>query len=227
MPNFDSPIGSKRFSGQPLKELDIPDETGEYPSEEQAVMRMRGPAMHGTQPPVDLNSALAFQQRMQQETPEERLELERQIREARDAKRTGKVRLNEGAKRRIEMLLGMTRTTREADVAGNKFGFQSLRAEEMRQAIMAAAEFDGTVQSPFEIRRQLIARSITHVAGLDIAQFVGSNELDARLQFVDALDEALLNRLYDEYLILVRESKDKFAIKSEADAQEVIEDLKK
>ena len=230
MPNFDSPIGSKRFSAQPLKELDVPDETGiEYPTEEQQVpaMRMRGPAMHGSQPPIDINSAMAFQQRMQQETPEDRLEMERQIREAREAKRTGKTRLNEGAKRRVEMLVGMSRTIREAEIGGNQYALQTLRSQEMRQAIMAAAEFDGTVQSPFEIRRQLLARSLTHVAGLDIAQFVGTTELEARLALIDELDEALLNRLYDEYLAMVKESREKYTIKTDADVQEVVEDLKK
>jgi hypothetical protein len=97
----------------------------------------------------------------------------------------------------------------------------------MREAIMAAAEFDGTVQSPFEIRRQLLARSLVQVAGLDVAQFVGSNELGARLELIDDLDEALLNRLYDEYLEMVRESREKYTIKSEQDAKEVVEDLKK
>lgn len=221
MPNFESPIGNKRFAGQQLRELDVPDESGPpiVPS---------GGRLGGYAPP-DIDAAISYQEQLDSRSDEDRhmLEVERQMRAARDAKRTGKVRLNDGAKRRIEMLLGMTRTTREVDIAGNVFGFQSLRAEEMRQAIIAAAEFDGTVQSPFEIRRQLIARSLTRVAGLDIHQFIGSNELDAKLQFVDELDEALLNRLYDEYLALAKESKDKFAIKSDADAQEVVEDLKK
>lgn len=229
MPNFDSPIGKKRFEGQQLKEFDVPDETGiEYPTEEQQVpvMRMRGPAPHGPQPPIDINSAMAFQQR-QGPSAEEMADFERQVREAREAKRTGKVRLNDAAKRRVEMLLGMTRTTRQADVGGNKYAFQTLRSEEMRQAIMAASEFDGTVQSPFEIRRQLLARSITHVAGLDIAQFVGSNDLAARLQLIDELDEALLNRLYDEYLEMVKESREKYAIRTDAEVKELVEDLKK
>ena len=39
-------------------------------------------------------------------------ELEQQFREAREAKRLGRERLNDGARRRIEMLIGMTRGTR-------------------------------------------------------------------------------------------------------------------
>jgi hypothetical protein len=41
------------------------------------------------------------------------------------------------------------------------------------------------------------------------------------------MDHYLLGRLYDEYLEMVKEARDKYAIKNETDAQEVMEDLKK
>ena len=155
------------------------------------------------------------------------LEIEKEIRAAREARRTGKERLNDGAKRRIEMLVGMTRSTREVDLEGNKFILQTLRSREMREAILAASEFDQTVQAPFEMRRQLLSRSLNQVAGVDVAQFVGSDSLDARLALIDDLDEALLNRLYDEYLLLARESREKFSVKTKDEVKELADDLKK
>lgn len=228
MPNFDSPLGSKKVPGQPLREFEVPDET-----EENVVMRRRGPSMHGPQSPVDLNAAMEFQSRLQAEAMpqviqgEEDAELERQIRAAKEARRTGKERLNDGAKRRIEMLVGMTRSTREVEIEGYKYIFQTLRSKEMREAIMAASEFDNTVQSPFEIRRQFLARSIIQLAGVDTSQFAGSNSLDAKLDLIDQLDEPLLNRLYEEYLALVKESRERYAVKNVQEMKEVVEDLKK
>lgn len=222
MPNYESSISSKKFAGQPLRELTIPDESG-YSEESAPIMRQRGPALHGSQPPIDPNIALAYQKRLESENAD----IERQITEAREAKRLGRERLNDGAKRRLEMLLNMTRTVREVDLLGNVFVLQSLSGVETREAYMVASEFDNTVQSPFEIRRQLLARSLISVAGVEIVQFVGSTSLDAKLQLVDHLDESLLNRLFDEYSELVRESKDKFAIKTPEEAREVVEELKK
>lgn len=226
MPKFKSPLGDKEFAGQGMKEFDVPDETDENMS---PIMRQRGPSLHGSQPPVDIEAARAYQNRLQQSDMsfDEASDIERRIKEAREAKRTGRERLNDGAKRRIEMLVGMTRSTREIDINGNLFVLQTLRSGEMRQAIMAAAEFDGTVQSPFEIRRQLLSRSLSQVAGVETAQFVGSPDLEAKLQLIDDLDEALLNRLYNEYLFLVDDARNKFSIKSVEEAQEVVEDLKK
>jgi len=227
MPKYNSPLGNKQFDGQSLPEYDVPDETEQY---DQPVMRSHGPSMHGSQPQVDIATAIAYQNRLQEaQEPafDNSLEIEREIRQAKEAKRTGRERLNDGARRRVEMLVGMTLSTREVNLEGNVFVLLALRSKEMRAAIMAAAEFDGTVQSPFEIRRQLLARSLSTVAGVEVAQFVGSNTLDAKLQLIDDLPEALLNRLYSEYLILVQEAREKFSVKSPAEAEEVIADLKK
>lgn len=229
MPNFKSPLGNKQFTGQPMREFDVPDESEQQYPEMNPVMRNRGPSMHGTQfnGPVDFNSINSIQQRLAQESVEDTAELERQIKEAKMARRMGKERITEGAKRRIEMLVGMTRDTREVVLENNTFILQTLRSKEMRDAIMAASEFDGTVQFPFELRRQLLSRSLVQVAGVDIMQFIGSDTLEAKLEMVDDLPEPLLFRLYTEYGILVKDSGDKYSIKSAEEAQEVAEELKK
>lgn len=221
MPEFKSSLGSKSFAGQQLQEFDVPDE-----GEQNYSAPPRGRQFSNS--PPDMDSIREFQNRIEAEQQQQDTgEFERQIKEAREVKRSGKERLNEGARRRIEMLIGMTRTTREVELLGNVYILQTLRSKEMRDAIMIAAEYDGSVQSPFEIRRQLLGRSLVQVAGVDVAQFIGSDTLDARLEFMDRLDESLLNRLFDEYQKMVDESRDKFALKTAADAQEVVEDLKK
>ncbi len=226
MTTFDSPIGKKKIAGPQMKELDIPDESGYSEEYEESPIKRR---QQSPQMPMDMGAIRDFQNKMQfgNEGNEDLNDIERDFRQARDAKRNNKERLNEGAKRRIEMLIKMTSSSREVDIEGNIFILQTLRSKEMREAIMAASEFDGTVQSPFEIRRQLLARSLSHIAGIDAAQFVGSNDLESKLAFVDELGESLLNRLYDEYLTLVKESRDKYSVKNDADVKEVLEDLKK
>jgi hypothetical protein len=208
MPGFDSPISNKRFAATPLKDVEVPDESSNMPE-------------------VDERAIHEFQERMQREQRRDPREIEREIRAAKEARRTGRERLPEGAVRRLEMLLGMTNTTRVADIGGNEFVFKSLQAKEMRAAIMAASAFDNTVQSPFEIRKQFLARSLIKIAGVDFEQFIGSTDLESKLIFVEELDEALVNRLYDEYLALAKEARDKFAIKNSEDAKSVVEDLKK
>jgi hypothetical protein len=228
MTTFDSSIGKKKIAGPQMRQLDIPDDSdysGEY--EESPVKRRP----QQNQVPFDMNAIRDFQNKMQFGNPdgeEDPNDIERDFKQAREIKKSnGKERLNEGAKRRIEMLIKMTSDSREVDINGNIFILQTLRSKEMREAIMAASEFDGTVQSPFEIRRQLLARSLSQIAGVDASQFVGSNDLESKLAFVDELGESLLNRLYDEYLILVKESREKYSIKNDADVKEVLEDLKK
>lgn len=226
MGSFDSPIGKKNFKSAALREVDIPDETGyNAPSYQEPVVRRR------QIPNVNIDAIRDFQAQMQQqETPtydRDPADVEREIRQAKADRRSGRERLNDGAKRRLETLLGMTRGTREVDIMGHVFVLQTISSGEMRVAIMIASEYDGTVQSPFEVRRQLLGRSIIKIAGIDSAQFVGSNNLEDKLAVIDELGEAILNKLYDEYLSLNKETEQKYAIKTAEDVKQVVEDLKK
>jgi hypothetical protein len=229
MVGFDSPIGSKRFGNMKMQEFDVPDETGyssNPPMEDvEPVVRRRTP------PNVNIDQIRDFQAQMQREEmpvfEQDPTEIERQVKQSRRDKISGKNRLDAGAKRRIEMLVGMTRVTRAVTLEGNVFMLKSLRSKEMREALMLASEYDGTVQSPYEIRKQLLSRSITQVAGVEIEQFLGSNDIEAKYEFVDLMDESLLNRLYTEYLSLVREAGEKYAVKTEEDVKEIVNDLKK
>lgn len=223
MPSFDSPLGNKKFASTALRELDVPDESEFNQDNIVNPVARRKAAM----PPLDERSIQNFQNRLQQEEEQDPAELEREFREARRAKIFGKERLNEGAKRRIEMLLRMTRTDHEVNIAGNTFILQTIQSKSMRDAIISASEYDGTVQGPFEVRRQFLARSIVSIAGVDFDQFVGSKSLESKLEFIDEMDEPLLNRLYDEYLKMHEKAKNKYAIKNEAEAMEIVEDLKK
>lgn len=224
MPKFESPLGNKQFAGQPMKEFDVPDESGYTPPQSHS--------HHPNQQNYVLDEAALrdFNARMNPTAVSKQREIsdvEKQVREAKNARRLGLERLSDGAKKRIEMLLGMTKLTRTVDIDGNQYVLQTLRSRETREALVAAAEFGGTVQFPYETKKQFLGRALIQVAGIDIEQFLNSNELEARLEFVEDMDHSLALRLYKEYVILSEESEKKYAIKTEAEVKEVVEDLKK
>jgi hypothetical protein len=205
-----------------MRDVSIPDDSGyEQPPQRQ----MRTP--HEPIPQFDERSMREFQGQMQQPGVREMSDIEKEIHTAKKAKREGKERLSDGARRRIELLIGMTRLTRDVDIDGQMYKLQTLTSQELRDAIVATAEFDGTVEFIFETRRQLLGRSLTVVAGVEIDQFLNSRELDDRLYFIELLDHALLIRLYNEYVTLSKDAQDKYSPKTEEQVKEVVEDLKK
>jgi hypothetical protein len=163
----------------------------------------------------------------QQPTTREMTAEEEAILAAKKAQREGKQRLSEGARRRIEMLIGMTRLTKNVEIEGQLYKLQTLTSQELRDAIVGAAEFDGSVQFIFETRKQLLARALTMVAGVEIEQFLYSDDVQDKLFFVEQMDHALLLRLYNEYVALANEAQDKYGLKTEIQVKEVVEALKK
>lgn len=138
-----------------------------------------------------------------------------------------KERLSDGAKRRIEMLCGMLRLTRIVKFNENEFLLQTLKSGEIRESLSKSVPFDGTFHFAYEIRRQLLSRSLSKISGIDVCDFIGSDDINLKLKFIDELDEDFLNRLYIEYNELTKESREKYSIKTEEEVKEVIEDLKK
>lgn len=219
MSGYDSPLGKKNFNSQPLKEFDVPHED-EYPYKRNSLPQM-----------PDMASLNSFTQQMSEDSEQQLADVERQVKIDRQSKASGKIRLNEGAKRRIEMLIGMSRLTKDVLIDGKTFSLRTLSSKEAREVIIACSEFDGTIQFVFEIRRQTLAMSLIKIEGIDIANFLGvvdaSKLKDYSLELIDSLEEALLLRLYNEYNKLSQESTEKFSIKNEFDSKEVVEDLKK
>lgn len=228
MSGFDSPLGKKSFGAPQMREFNVPDESGYAgpPMENDEPVVRRRPT-----PQVNADQIRDFQAKMQREQmpeyDEDAAEIERQIRQARKEKISGKSRLDDGAKRRIEMLLGMTRSYRRVEVGDVTFDLQTLKSKEMRESLMVAAEYDGTIQGPFELRRQLLARSISKISDIDFANFIGTTDIEGKLQFIDAMYEPLISRVYEEYLALAKEAREKYSIKTAQEAKEVLEDLKK
>jgi hypothetical protein len=223
MAKFESPLGAKPISSPQMREFTVPDESGYSPPQQ----RPRDTSV----PIFDDTAFQEFAAQMQTQAPMRQAqpsELEQQFAEAKRLKREGKERLSDGAKRRIEMLIGMTRLTRDVEIGGHVYRLKTLSSKDLREALSIASNFaDSNVLFIFETRKQILARSITIVAGVDIDQFLNSNELTDRLAFIDELDHTLLIRLYNEYNIMAKESQDKYVLKTEEEVQEVLTDLKK
>ena len=225
MAGFESPIGKRQIQSSGMKEFTVPDETVPPPPQRQAR------TYEASAPIFDDAEMRDFQARMQQPQQQVQMreigETERQIMEAKRLKREGKERLSEGARRRVEMLINMSRMTRDVVIEGNLYRLQSLASKELREVMIATAEFDGSVQMVFENRKQILARSLIVVAGVDFGQFLNSTDIKDRIDIIEELDHALLVRLFNEYVILAQEVQDKYTLKTEQEVQEVLEDLKK
>lgn len=216
-----SPLGTREFASTNFKEFDIPDENPMSDYENHY-------AQHRSNNPQERAREHHASSTMQPQR--DFSEEERQIREAhelREAKRLGKERMPDAARKRIELLINMSKLYRHVTLDGNEYLLQTLSTKDLRDVYIESSKFDGTVEFPYEIRRQILSRSLVQIAGQDVGLFLNSNSLEVKLDFLDMLPENFAGRLFDEYNVLAKEANDKYSIKTKEDAKEVIEDLKK
>ncbi len=223
MPSIKSDITNKTLpSSQGMREFEVSEEPNDDIEALKQQFASRGMAL-------DDNTIRALQAKQAMApAPKTMMDIEKDFSEARKVKsHPGKTRLSESAKRRIEMLAGLKRNTRACTIGEYEYVLQTLKNKELREGILASAAFDGTIELPFETRKQLVARALTHVAGSEIELFLGDDSLEAKLEFIEELDERISSKLYDEYLILVNEVTAKYSVRDDIDAKEVADDLKK
>ena len=230
MPGIKSDIMNKTLpSSQGMREFEVSDEPVGASDDQMEAIKQQFAARGMT---LDENTLRALQAKQsmasERNAPKTMMDIEKDFSDARKFKANpGKTRLSENAKRRIEMLSGLKRNTRTCLIGEYEYVLQTLKNIELREAILAAAAFDGTIELPFETRKQLVARALTHVAGSEVGLFLGDDSLEAKLDFLEELEERITSKLYDEYLLLVAEVTAKYSVKDEADAKEIADDLKK
>jgi len=241
MPKVTSSLTNKTISGPSYKTVEIPDETGHSEEPDIDFVAIDAHRIKRGLPPLDehiKHQMLHSQSQAKTQTftstvPEEEMtieklgEIEKKLQAAKQAKASGLDKLGVGAKNRIEALLGTFKSIREVEIDGNKYTLQGLKGKDQRAAIVKASEYDGTAHAAFEIRRQLLARALVAVNGTDLELYLGTNNIDAKLDVIEEFEEPMLIKLYSEYLDMMQETQNKYFIKNEQDAKEVVEDLKK
>jgi hypothetical protein len=193
-------------------------------AEQQGGMPPRRPV---SAPPLASQSSVTPTRVLRQQSIQDLAEFERKVADAKKERATGRQKLSRAAKDRIEALCGMSRGLKEVDIDGQKYLLKTLKGIEQREALVAIMQFDGNIELPYESRKQVLARALIQVAGADIELFLGDSSMEAKLEFIDLLEDPVLTKLYSVYLELVTETQSKYAVKNEKDAQEVADSLKK
>ena len=189
----------------------------------------------GVQQNIDQNQQLIDAQRFSQpgydvshtQQPAPR-ELQTAVREAKKEQIATANKISANAKQRIELLTDIGRLTKDVKIGDFIFSIRTLKSKEMREAAIAVFSQNITqLEAGYEARKQQLARSIYAVDGQAIELVLGTNDFEAKLFFVEELEEIVADRLWEELNSLKEDSKNKYGINSEKDAKEVSEDLKK
>lgn len=139
----------------------------------------------------------------------------------------GRDRLSAGAKKRIEILLGMHREFVEVTILNVKYKLRTLTSSETREVAKIVLQYAGSIEHLYESRRQTLARSLVSINGMAIEEFLLSESLEDRLYFIDQLDEHFITTLNKAWETVNKNSVAKFLPKTEQEAEEVAQDIKK
>lgn len=208
MAGFESPHFKKQVAQtRPMKEFSIGD-PDDYP-----IQGTPTPSHHNVQQfqAPDLLS------------PEE----EARLNELRRQKSEGP-RISEPGKKRIEILSGIGRLTKDIVIGEHTFSLRTLKTKESEEATRAIfATAITQIEAAQASRKQQLARSIYKVDGIDVDLAFGTSSLEDRTRVLDELEDIIVEALWSGFVAMKDEVRTKFGISTEVQAKEVLDDLKK
>jgi hypothetical protein len=136
-------------------------------------------------------------------------------------------RMEPGAKRRLEILLGLGKGTKDVIIDNITFSIRTLKNIEWKEAIKAVAMAELAVEQAYEMRAQILSRSIFAIDDQPVEMVIGSQKFSDKIDFVQNLDEAVVSYLYEVYNKLVTDNRAKFNLNTTEGVQEAVEEIKK
>lgn len=209
MPDFNSPLGRRQLamSAQQPRVLTVPDEGSEQQSQRQP-------------PQPRANPALAQKVGLAKD------EIGR-LEEARTASREESRRISPLARERMELLLNIGRLQDDVEIEGYTFSIQSLKAGETKEVVKLASASSTTIESYFQSRQHTLAYAVYAIDGRSLDDILGDGSFEAVMQWLDNMDESVIEYLHTRYLEMIKKNKDKFSLATPEQAQEVADEVKK
>lgn len=162
-----------------------------------------------------------------EQQPEQDDSLYAELQAAKLKKKHARDRLNEGAKQRIEILLGISRLTDDVEIDGTTFSIRSLKSKEQKAVIEYAAKENLNISYLMEIRLYTLAHSIYEIDGQPVEIILGTNDVEMIADVINDMDESLVNHLYSRYEKMVKQNKNKLNPEENEKKEELTDEIKK
>src|ERR1700733_7712473 len=106
-------------------------------------------------------------------------------------------KITDHAKRRIEILAGIGRLTKDVKIGDVVFSLRTLKARETKEAMLdTLANVKNDLEAGFEARKHQLARALYKIDGADPEDVLGTNDPTAKLDLIESLEEVVVVKLW-------------------------------
>lgn len=223
-----SALGKIDLGEVPEKEMlrvDDPtvDDLEDYPElPEQLPQHRRQPA-HG---PID-NRTMSFGSKNQEEEEESFQQIEQRIRAAKNEKKIKNQTASAAAVSRLEILTGIGRLVTDVEIENVKFSLRSLKSKEIRDIMQRAVNAKSNIEEALVLRTYTLAYSIYNIDNNPIESYIGSYNMDEKVDLVDNLEDYVVGKLWQSYSDMLQNHNNMVKQDLGDNAKDILNNIKK
>lgn len=138
-------------------------------------------------------------------------------------------RVNPILKKKVEVLTGIGRETDTVEVGSDKISIRTLKAKESKALAKLAELFNAVspVDFVFDIREQTLARSVYAINGVKVEDIIDSDDIQDKVDLLNELGDPAIAYLHERYTVLATKAREKYSVRTNEEAKEVAEAVKK
>jgi hypothetical protein len=163
-------------------------------------------------------------QRVIEESPEE---IRQRLSKSKEQIKSQNQRAPKNTVDRMEVLVGISRLTKEVDIDGTIFSIRSLKSREMREIMKYSEAQETKLDQLLSIKLGTLAYSIYEIDGNSFDYICKSGDLEDKIEVVDDFDNFLVKKLWNEYSEMVAIHNDSVKADLGSTSKEFSENLKK
>jgi hypothetical protein len=145
-------------------------------------------------------------------------------------------KITQSSKKKLEVLLGIGRATKDIEIDGINFSLQTLKDHEIEYITKLPKLFTENPESfkestaiefLFHLRRVTLVYSLFAIDGESVDSVFGTSVFDDKVSILGDLDTNLVTTLFNHYEKLKTETGEKYSLKNKTEVEEVVANIKK
>lgn len=162
-----------------------------------------------------------------QEEEESIQQMEQRLRVAKNEKKIINQTAPTAAVQRLEILTGIGRLVKDITIENVKFSLRSLKNKEIRDVMKRAVDAKTHVEEVLVIRVYVLAYSVYKIDDRSIEDYIGSYDIDDKIDLINELEEHVVSRLWKVYSEMLEDHNNKIEQDLGETSEKIVDNIKK
>lgn len=152
---------------------------------------------------------------------------EKDLEKLREEKKSNINKVDRSTINSLEVIIGIGRIIKDVLIEDINFSIRSLKSKEIKEVLRIGLKAKDKIDELYSVRSATLAYALYEINNIPLEVLLKDENIDAKLNFIEELDDFVAEKLYKEYTNMVKEYKKQAQQDLGSNMEEIVETIKK